>query len=253
MIAQNRDDSVQGPEKMIFANTNVQLLNQLICQGRSEQVLKRIHGAYDLAVDLYSGYFHGDGKPFVCHCVTVASILAYLKQPDDLLVAAVVHNIYTNGDFGDGEHNVITPARQARVRKVVGRRVDDLLVGFRKVRLRKSLDLVLYNFDTLNEDERLLLLLDLADHYEKFLGGALAYYGDCSWIMDFDVPNLPKIVELAERLGQAQLGRMYQAAVREQLNWLEQVPNFLRYKEGQKYMALRLPGSCVLKDGGEKN
>lgn len=230
-----------------IARTNVQLMNQLIRQDRSETMLKRVYDAYDLAVDLYSGYFQGDGKPFIIHVISVASTVAYLDQPDDLVVAAVVHNIYGNGDFGDGENNVVTPARQARVRAVVGRRVDDLLVRFREVRLRRSLDHILQGFDALSEDDRQLLLMDLADHYEKFLDGALAYYGDCSWIVDFDVPNMPKMVELAERLGHPQLGRMFADMVREQLDWMERAPDFLKTKDGQKYRALRIPGSCELK------
>jgi len=238
---------VEDNEMEPIARTNVQLMNQLIHQGRSETTLKRVYDAYDLTVDLYSGYFHGDGKPFVNHGIAVASTVAYLGQPDDLVVAAVVHNIYGNGDFGDGEKNVITPTRQARVRAVVGRRVDDLLVRFREVRLRRSLDRVLQGFDALSEDDRQLLLMDLADHYEKFLDGALAYYGDCSWMVDFVVPNLPKMVELAERLGHPQLGRMFADVVREQLDWMERVPDCLRTKEGQKYLVLRMPGSCELK------
>jgi len=247
LVVSGRIQHVEENEMEPIARTNVQLMNQLIRQGRGETMLKRVYDAYDLTVDLYSGYFHGDGKPFVNHVIAVASIIAYLGQPDDLVVTAVVHNIYGNGDFGDGERNVVTPARQARVRAVVGRRVDDLLVRFREVRIRRSLDRVLQGFDALSEVDRQLLLMDLADHYEKFLDGALAYYGDCSWIIDFDVPNLPKMIELAQRLGHPQLGRMFADVVREQLEWMERVPDFLRTKEGQKYMALRIPGSCELK------
>jgi hypothetical protein len=238
---------VEDNELESISRTNVQLLNQLIRQGRRDTTLKRVYDAYDLAVDLYSGYFQGDGKPFVIHGVAVSSIIANLGQPDDLVIAAVVHNIYGNGDFGDGEKNVVTPARQARVRAAVGRRVDDLLVRFREVRLRRSLDRVLQTFDALSEDDRQLLLIDLADHHEKFIDGALAYYGDCSWIVDFDIPNLPKMVELAERLGHPQLGRMLSDVVKEQLDWMKRVPDFLRTKDGQKYLALRMPGSCELK------
>lgn len=229
------------------ARTNVQLLNQLIRQNRDETTLKRVYDAYDLAVDLYSGYFHGDGKPFVSHGVAIASTLASLNQPDDLLVAAVVHNIYGNGDFGDGAQNIVTPARQARVRAVVGKHVDDLLLRFRELRLRRSLDHIMQEFDALSEDDRLVVLMDLADHYEKFLDGALAYYGDCAWIIEFDVPNMPKMVELSGRLGYPQLGRMYADAVQEQLDWMDKVPKFLRSKGGQKYLTLRMPGSCELK------
>lgn len=230
-----------------IARTNIQLMNQMLRQGRSETTLKRVYDAYDLAVDLYSGYFQADGKPFVSHGIAVASIIAHLGQPDDLVVAAVVHNVYGNGDFGDGEKKVVTPARQAHVRAAVGERVDDLLMRFRNIRLRRSLDRTLEGFDELSEDDRQLLLLDLADHLEKYLDGALAYYGDCSWIVDFDLPNMPKMVELAERLGHPQMGRMLADAMREQLDWMEQVPHFLRTRNGQKYIALRMPGCCKVK------
>jgi hypothetical protein len=233
-------------EKFV-ARTNVQLLNQLLREGRSEAALKRVYDAYDLAVDLYSGYFHADGKPFLSHGIAVASIIASLDQSDDLVVAAVIHNVYGNGDFGDGKKNVVTPARQARICAVVGDRVDGLLTRFRKIRLRRSLDRILEVFDTLGEEHRQLLLLDLVDHLEKFLDGALAYYGDCSWIFDFDLPNMPKMVELAERLGYPQLGRMLTEAMRDQLDWMEQVPHYLRAKNEQKYIGLRIPGCCEVK------
>lgn len=232
---------------MNIARTNVQLFNQLIRQGRNEITLKRVYDAYDLAVDLYTGYFHGDGKPFVCHGIAVASIIAHLNQPDDLVVAAVVHNIYSNGNFGDGKKNIVTDDRQARVCALVGRRVDDLLIRFREMRLRRSLDSILEGFDGLSDDDRMLVLMDLADHCEKFLDCALAYYGDCSWIIEFDVPNISKIVELSERLGYPELGRLYADAVRDQLDWMEKVPSFLKTKNGQKYLELRVPLSCQLK------
>ncbi|MEN8132384.1 MAG: hypothetical protein ABFS45_19840 [Pseudomonadota bacterium] len=224
-------------------------MNQLLRQGRSENALKRVYDAYDLAVDLYSGYFQADGKPFVGHVIAVASTLAYLGLPDDLVVAAMVHNIYESGDFGDGEKNVVTPVRQARVRAVVGERVDGLLIRFHELRLSRQLDRVLQEFDALSEDDRLVLLMDLADHYEKVLDGALAYYGDCSWLIDFNARNLPKLVDLADRLGHPRLGRMFTDAMQRQLDWMEKVPDFLRTKDRQKYLKLRIPGSCELKEG----
>lgn len=230
-----------------IARTNVQLMNQLIVQGRSERALRRVYDAHHLAVDLYSGYFQADGKPFVIHGISVASIIASLEMSDDLVVAALLHNIYGNGDFGDGEKNTISPARQARVREVVGPRVDDLLVRFRQLRLLESLDQLLSDAETLAEDDCQLIAVDLADHIEKYLDGALAYYGDCSWILDFDLPNLSKMVDLSQKLGHPHLGMLLDEVVQKQVAWMERVPDFLKTKDGQKYMALRIPGSCEMK------
>ncbi|MGR8980707.1 MAG: hypothetical protein ACU84H_11550, partial [Gammaproteobacteria bacterium] len=61
------------------------------------------------------------------------------------------------------------------------------------------------------------------------------------------VPHMPKLVELAVRLGYPGFGRMLADALREQLDWMEKVPAFLRTQDGQKYLALRMPGCCELK------
>jgi len=56
--------------------------------------------------------------------------------------------------------------------------------------------------------------------------------GDCSWITEFDVPNMPKMVQFSERLGYPQLGKMLADALQLQLDWMERVPKFLRTKDG---------------------
>ena len=95
------------------AQTNLQLYNQLRARGWSPAELGLLHRAYELTVSLYSGYFQNDGKPFVAHTVGVASILGHLERPAELVAAGLLHNVYTNGDFGDGR---VYSARTARRR-----------------------------------------------------------------------------------------------------------------------------------------
>ena len=103
-----------------IAQTNLQLYNQMLVQGRSIEELARAKSAYDLACLIYSAHYQADGKPFVAHTVGVASILCHLGLPSEVIAFGLVHNIYGNGDFGDGRQHRSTPARRRRVREAVG-------------------------------------------------------------------------------------------------------------------------------------
>ena len=96
------------------AQTNLQLYNQLRAQGYSQKELVIVHRAYEFLTTIYPGYFQADGKPFVAHTVGVASILAHLQLPAEFIAAGLLHNIYGNGDFGDGRARK-GPAQGGRV------------------------------------------------------------------------------------------------------------------------------------------
>lgn len=85
-----------------IAQTNLQLYNQLRREGRPAGDLALIRRCYERSVELYSGAFQGDGKPFVAHTVGVASIMGQLGVPSVVVGAACIHNVYGNGNFGDG-------------------------------------------------------------------------------------------------------------------------------------------------------
>src|SRR4051794_21343770 len=94
-----------------------------------------VHRAYELATTLYPGHYQGDGKPFVAHPVGVASILAELGQPAEIVAMALVHAVYGNADFGDGLDSGVTPERRRLVRDAVGERVEGLVRRFTETRL----------------------------------------------------------------------------------------------------------------------
>lgn len=232
-----------------LASTNVQLLNQLIDAGATKSVLLQVRRACDLAGDLYSGHFHADGKPFFCHSMAVASMAARLGLSTNVIVAAVVHNVYGNADFGDGLRDVVTPSRRARLRERLGADVEATVLRFRDRRLRTmplpidGEQTTTLDIEHMSELDRELVLLDLADHFEKFADGSLAYYGDCRWILEFDEPRLEQLAALATRLGQAEFGAQFVAAALQQRVWMERVPASLRTAGAQRYVQLRMPGS----------
>src|ERR1039458_7992320 len=121
---------------MQIAQTNVQLYNQLREKGLPLDDLIVVHRAYELLTTLYPGYFQADGKPFVAHGVGVASILAELDQPTEIVAAGLLHNVYGNGDFGDGRAGGATGFRRRLVRQAVGERIEHLVAQFNGVRIR---------------------------------------------------------------------------------------------------------------------
>lgn len=227
------------------AQTNLQLYNQLLRQMRSPDDLASVRSAYELASLLYSGHYQADGKPFVCHTVGVASILAELEAPAPVLAFALVHNVYSNGDFGDGKYGVATPFRRRKVRDAVGAEVEALVDRFRGLRITgRTIGQIEERLGSYDETERWLLLADLADHLEKYVDHGVLYFGDGSWITDEVGAFGERMTMLAERLDQPALAVMMRDAFASAAA-SPPVPPALRGKTGQKYLALTMPLSAT--------
>lgn len=229
-----------------IARTNVQLYNQLRSAGRPPQELALIRRSYDLAVTLYSGCFQADGSPFVCHIVGVASIVAQLDLPGEAVAAACIHNVYGNGDFGDGRHNAVTPWRRNIVRDAVGAEVETYVHRFRETRsIQRTARAIphLDNLDTLDARDRYVVVIELADILEKYTDGGLLYYGDYAWVTGFVAEQRDTLTQLASRLGYPQLATALDRAFESVTS--EPAPEELRTK--RKHLALVMPLSCRLR------
>jgi hypothetical protein len=192
-----------------IAQTNLQLYNQMLSQGRSIEELAQAKSAYDLASLIYSGHYQADGKPFVSHTVGVASILSQLGMPIDVIAFGLVHNVYGNGDFGDGRQHRSTPARRLRVRQAVGPQVEALVHRFRHFRITAgTIDRIEAELDSYGEFERHLVLTDLADHLEKYADDGVLFFGDSRWVTDDVMLYGDRMIAMAERLGQPKLAEM---------------------------------------------
>lgn len=196
-----------------IARNQVQLYNQLQDQGRHGGELRLIRSAYDLTAQLYAGAYQADGKPFVLHVVAVASTLALLELPGELVAAALLHNVYNNADFGDGRKRRISPRRQAMVRAAVGEEVEGLVRRFAEIRLERRLDELIGAAADMPEPDRHLVTMDLADVLEKYLDGGVLYFGDGKWVTAFADRRLPDLIALARALGHPVLGEALRLVV----------------------------------------
>jgi HD domain len=225
-----------------IAQTNIQLYNQLREAGRSLDELVAVHRAYEFLTTLYPGYYQADGKPFVAHSVGVASIVGWLDQPAEIVVAGLLHNVYGNGDFGDGRGAGVTPPRSRLIRETVGERVEGLLARLRDLRIRPdTLESVRRSLPERDETERRLLLVDLADHLEKYVDLGVLYYGNNDWVLGDDRIGA-ELVEIANELRQPRLAEMLSDAFARVA--AADIPVELRTSDGRRFLKLVVPRSC---------
>jgi hypothetical protein len=110
-----------------LAQTNLQLYEQLVALEWSQEQLADVRHAYDLACQLFSGRYRASGKTFVAHVVGTASCVAAVREPPNLVSAALLHAAYTAGDFGSGRR---APSPRARVVAIVGSEVEALVAEY---------------------------------------------------------------------------------------------------------------------------
>ena len=230
-----------------IAQTNIQLFNQLRRIGMAEEGMGLVRRAYSLAMKLYSGYYQADGKPFVCHCVGVASIVAHLGLPAEIVAAGCIHNIYGNGDFGDGLNQCVTPERQRSVQDAVGGKVEELIFRFKDLRFDSQRMKEMYEEPgKLNPVDRQLVVMDFADLLEKYVDLGVLYYGDNHWVTNVVEDHGKLVIKTAERLGYLELTTALKEAFLTAS--LESVPDSLKSGKDWRVLRLVVPLSCAPKN-----
>lgn len=227
-----------------IAQTNLQLYNQLRLEGRSADDLALIRRCYELSVTLYSGAFQADGKPFVAHTTGVASIMGHLGVSSAVVGSACIHNVYGNGNFGDGQSEIASPRRRRFVRNAVGDEVEACVYRFRSLRVNsRSIGEIASRLDQLDGRDRDLLTMDLADHLEKYVDHGVLYFGDGTWVTTFVENHGKGLIEIANRLGHPQLAIALADAFDETAR--QAIPPVLKREERHRVVELVVPQSCM--------
>jgi hypothetical protein len=228
---------------LTVAQTNIQLYNQLRRRGVGRDDLVLIRRAYELLTTLYAGYYQADGKPFVAHGVGVASIMAELGQPADIVATALLHGVYGNADFGDGRASGVTDFRRRVVRDAVGEGVERLVLRFTELRLHPdTIERDRGALAELDETGRRLQLLAVADHLEKYVDLGVRYFGDGADIESWTDRIGADLVELAAELAGREFADTVAAAFVQAD--AEDVPAELRASHGRQQLELVVPRSC---------
>jgi (p)ppGpp synthase/HD superfamily hydrolase len=187
-----------------YAQTNVQLLNQLRSDGYSEKERAFILGAYEFGMRIFTGLYLASGKPFIDHLVGTASILASLHTPLEVVAAGLLHAAYLHGDFGSIRKGV-SKGKRAQVRRAVGEQVEEYILRYDRLPLGLQKTAALHDrFDDLDTLDRTVLLMRLANELEHHLDlGALYFPGEKQQRghQRYMEGYGPLVVTMAERLG----------------------------------------------------
>lgn len=188
---------VPGPPLGGYAQTNIQLLNQLNAAGYSEKDLVAVKDAYRLAVSLFSAKYRPSGKSLLAHLVGTASILASLRTPAETVIVGLLHAAYLLGDFGFGSRS----GRRNWLRQRVGPEIESHLNRYREFRwTESSIQDLSSRVSELDSLGRQIVLVRLANALEDYQDVALAYCRKAE-AAPLLKRSIPVMVNLAEALG----------------------------------------------------
>jgi GT2 family glycosyltransferase len=152
-----------------YAQTILQLYNQVQALGYRDEDLRKLRTAYEFATKVLGTCFRGTGKPFVSHLAGTASVLAAHGAPFSMVVAGLLPATYTHGVIA-GERITPTPSVRAYLSDTFGEHVSKLVEAYVSVEAfgssvaNQDLDI-----DTLALTTAKVLLIRIANDIDEFL------------------------------------------------------------------------------------
>lgn len=188
-----------------YAQTNLQLYNQLRAEGFSEEDRTRIRDGYALTMRLFSGLYRPSGKPFINHLIGTASILARHGASGELIAAGLLHGAYSRGDFGSLSTGVSTSKRET-VRQVIGARAEKYVYRYTRLPWSKSeIQKLRDRVASLEPLQRDLLRMRLANELEDHLNLGLVHASESDRRLAYFRWLVPILEDIAEVLGHPEL------------------------------------------------
>lgn len=213
-------------ESVSTVQTSVELFNQLQRQRASDADLGKIRAAYGMAMQLFAGRMHACGKPYLCHCLGVAGVLAGLGVSTDLVVAGLLHGAYRWGDFGSWR--VFRSAKRRRLARDFGTTVEAYVYRFETLPWKaEAVRGVRDQLETLEADTRGAVLMRLVSDLDNARDGALLFCADADRRRESMAVTGPIMAEIAAGLGFPALSRALTTAVADTAK--DDVPAELRW------------------------
>jgi (p)ppGpp synthase/HD superfamily hydrolase len=209
-----------------YAQTNIQLFNQLHCNRYySDTDLKSICNSYSFARELFAGLVRGSGKPFMCHLVGTASILASLNAPIQVVTAGLLHASYIYGQLATIEKDRFPNAKK-QLSLTVGQQTEELIARYTQMKWNKyTIPQIGDRLKHFTDLEKQVLLIRLANELEDHLDGGVLYCGNAEQRRQYICSSLYLSVAMAEQLNYPQLAATLENTFRETLT--KQLPEVL--------------------------
>ena len=184
-----------------YAQTNIQLFNQLQAADYDQTDLTCVCDAYALAMRLFTGCFRQSGKTFISHLVGTASILAEIRASSTTVAAGLLHSAYSHGEFGTAERG-ISDAKRKQLSVAVGSEVERLVDQYTTSPWdAQTISAFLKSVPQPGSVAREVLLIRLANELEDHLDFAALYSGAAEYRRDVIKSYLFQSVDIAEKLG----------------------------------------------------
>ena len=213
-----------------YAQTNLQLYNQMIDAKYSEADLACTFKGYELAMKLFSGRYRANGKPFLAHLIGTASILVTQNSPVNIVVAGLLHAAYMQGDFGYQEYG-ITNTKQKYLAQVVGDEIEALVTRYTSFPWDdQAISTTRNRINKLSELEQQVVLIRLANELEDELDLGMLYCKKAGY-SPTEVDN--PIVEIAFELGYSTLAEQLVKTLRRAA--MANVPSILKREEESSF------------------
>ena len=193
----------------IYAQTNLQLISQMLSKGYTNDEVESVTRAYALVMELHVAIFRSSGKPFSAHLIGTASILVARQYPVVTIRAAMLHAAYLLGRFGDAGKGA-TQLRRQKLRDVIGVESEALVHDYWQLPWGETgTAKVLETIVGLSERERQIVAMRLADELDDFLDGGMQI---SPLQLKRKGERIPTTIAIAEGLGLTGLARELQAA-----------------------------------------
>jgi (p)ppGpp synthase/HD superfamily hydrolase len=190
-----------------FAQTNLQLFNQLSELNYADDDIRLADQAYRIAVCLFPGAFRPSGKPFLSHLIGTASILAWLRSPIRIIITGLLHAAYSHGEFGSGWVGVSDTKRE-QMREAIGAEVEELISAYTNFKWNSgTISTLRERFESLSFTDRQVLLVRLANELEDHLDLGVSYCEDFERRLHYIRSSLFLCVDLAAKLGCSELAK----------------------------------------------
>lgn len=194
-----------------FAQTHLQLFEQMRRAGYAEADLVLVDRAHSYARELFAGSYRGSGKPFLCHLVGTASVLACLAAPAPLVGSALLHAAYQLGDFGAGWLG-LSQHKRRQFRARMGPVIDELVGRYTRHEWdAETPTRLLARLARGEEIDREVSLMRLANEIDEHLDLGILYYRDAAERLGRLRRLRGPAIDLARSLGEPRLADALEA------------------------------------------
>jgi (p)ppGpp synthase/HD superfamily hydrolase len=151
-----------------IAQTHLQLFRQMRVAGYSEGEMAQVAVAYQAALKIFANRFRPCGRPFVSHLIGTSAILVWMKAPIAMVVAALLHAAYQEGDFANCLEGM-TASKREQLGAAIGAPAEALVAAYTVG--SRSLTGILASharFHRMSPGEHDVLLLQLANELDDY-------------------------------------------------------------------------------------